>query len=175
MKSPLFSSTCLSGCVRVVMWYTRAPVMVIIASILLARNGGEAQQCADLPSAMDVEAELETQVFNSSITCTAISTEQPPSGLVYYREAVAIVTYSIIDSNEGPVTHFVRLICFGNLWSMSQVYDGTPTPNPEVVVAREDCYQCGLGQGSDPNTLCLRKCACMVGMLAVCKQLCVYM
>ena len=139
-------------------------MIVILTWMLSTTNDAEAQnitqQCMDEPTFNDAQIGLgEVEFVDYSLTCTAISTQQPPNGSVYYREAAAVVSYVMVD--VGTVTQFVRFKCSGTSWMTVQpiaVEIAPPPSNPST--ARTDCYGCGTGQGSDPETLCLRKCGC---------------
>ena len=141
---------------------TRSPVIFILTWIVSLRTGAESQQCTDVPTASDTENGIpNSMVIDHSVTCTAISTQQPPNGSVYYREAAAVVSYDIVDT-PVTMTQFVRFECSGTSWSIVEGIDTGIAPPPSSPFAfRMDCYQCGIGTGFDPATLCLRKCGCM--------------
>lgn len=133
-------------------------MIVILAWILSFKNDADAQQCTDPPTLADAQDALETfGVFVNSynLTCAAISTEQPPFGSVYYREAAAIVSF-IVDSPD-TATEFVQFECSGTSWTVNGMISSELAPPPTGAVdARMDCYRCGIVPGSDTDTLCSR-------------------
>ena len=143
---------------------TRASVIVILTWMLSTTNDAEAQnitqQCTDEPTFNDARiGQGDVGMADYILTCTAISTQQPPSGSVYYREAAAVVSYDMVS--VGLVTQFVRFECSGTSWMTIQpIAVETAPPPSNLSTARTDCYGCGTGPGSDPETLCLRKCGC---------------
>lgn len=135
--------------------------MIILAWIVSTGSGAE-PQCTTLPTetdAMNAVPDL-TDVDTFNITCTAISTEQPPSGMVYYRKAAAIVS-----SESLSITSFFLFECLNTSWTGTEAE--APVPRGPVTT-RTDCYQCQTGMESDPATLCSRKCECMQCLARFC-------